>query len=355
MTNKTQLTRDELIDQLKSIPEPHTRKNVRNFIPDSQFLPVFGSFTAFRECAGLGTTRYEKQFNSQLSSHSIVTNDKIKSITTDLKEYATKFKLENTDRFKSVLTISDIHSTSADMFTINTFLDVSARTQPTHIVIAGDIFDFPHFSHYTLDPRGHSALDELVWVHNFLSNLRQLNPKAEITLLAGNHCGRLFKHLSENSPYFADILDKFSNITPSTILRLDELKINFVGTVTFGNYSESRIKKDSEKNHIVIGDSLLIGHYPTVKKHGIPSIFGHHHRFLTFPDYNYTYGSFYHIQLGAACIIDASYTEDFHHWSNGFCYSIVDTKLQRVIHDYCDTTNEIAMFGGKFYQREDSK
>lgn len=355
MTIHCKPTKEELIKQLQDLPAPHTRKRVRGSIPDSHWIPHFGTFSAFKQCAGLGSTKLEKQFTSHVASHALASsNVNTTLIQQDLKEYATKFKIENTSRYKTVLTISDIHSTSADLFTINTFLDASVRTNPTHIVIAGDIFDFPHFSSYNHDPRNHSALDELLWVHNFLSKLRELNPQAEITLLAGNHCARLFKHLSENSPYFADILDKFSNITPSAILRLDELRINFVGTITFGNYKESRIKKDSEKNHIIIGDSLLIGHYPTVKKHGIPSIFGHHHRFLTFPDYNYTYGSFYHVQLGSACTIDASYTEDYHHWTNGFCFTVVDTVAKRVIHDYCDTTHDLAMFGGKIYYRNET-
>jgi predicted phosphodiesterase len=344
------MTKEDIIELFLSLPNK-TRKELRNHISDSVWIPTFGTFNSLKQCAGLLPTRYEKQFSNHIAKNTTLSTPTINSIKNELIEYADKFKIENTNRFKTVLTISDIHSTSADVFTINTFIDASIRTNPSHIVIAGDIFDFPHFSHYNLDPRGHSALDELVWVHNFLSKLRHHNPQAEITLLAGNHCGRLFKHLSENSPYFADILDKFSNITPSSILRLDELRINFVGTVTFGEYKESRIKKDTEKNHIVIGDSLLIGHYPTVKKHGIPSLFGHHHRMLTFPDYNYTYGSFYHLQLGAACIIDASYTEDFHHWTNGFCYSIVDTEKKRVIHDYCDTTGDLAVFGGKIYER----
>jgi len=354
MPNKnTQEERQHLIKQLQSL-DSHKRDHVRKHIKEGDYVRLFGTFSAFKQCAGLGINPLDKQFTSHVASHAIhSTNLNADLINKDLKDYAAKFKIENTDRYKTVLTISDIHSTSADVFTIDTFLDVSVRTQPSHIVIAGDIFDFPHFSNYNHDPRNHSALDELVWVHAFLSKLRVLNPNAEITLLAGNHCGRLFKHLSENSPYFADILDKFSNITPSAILRLDELQINFVGTLSFGNYKESRIRKDTEKNYIVIGDSLLIGHYPTVKKHGIPSIFGHHHRKLTFADYNYTYGSFYHLQLGSACIIDASYTEDYQHWTNGFCYTIVDTKAKRVIHNYCDTTNELAMFGGTHYYREE--
>ena len=353
MTNKTQLTRDELIDQLKAIPEPHTRKNIRNFIPDSQFLPVFGSFTAFRECAGLGTTRYEKQFNSQLSSHSLATKPSLVKFNESLNSYSDKYLRKDNTRFSTVMVCSDIHATMADRFSISVFLDATTRVKPTHIVIAGDLWDFPHFSNYSHDPRKHSAVDELVWVHNFLTRLRDLNPTAQITITQGNHDLRIFKHIVEQSPYVADVLDKFSNITPSKLLKLDELGINYVARTNLSVYKESDIKKEVAKNFIVIGDTLLVGHYPTLKKHGIQSLYGHHHRFLTTADYNYTYGSFFHLQLGAMTAIDASYTDDFDKWTNGFAIVTVDSEKKRNIIEYVDTTNDIAICGGKYYYRDD--
>jgi predicted phosphodiesterase len=339
--------REQLIKTLQCLDKP-TRANLRKVLPDKEWVNAFGTFSNYKIQAGLLPNQSQKQFTNH-----IVNNSKINlTIENDLKEYADKFKITNNARFKTVLTISDIHSTLADVFTINTFIQASIRTQPSHIVIAGDLWDFSHFSKYNHDPRGHSALDELLWVHDFLTTLRKHNLNAEITILQGNHDYRVFKHLCEQSPYFADVLDKFSNITPSKLFKLDELQINYIGSADFANYKESRVKKDSEKNFIVISDTLLVGHYPSVKKHGLPSIYGHHHRFLTTADYNYTYGSFFHVQLGAACIIDASYTEDYQHWTNGFCYTVVDSEKKRVIHDYCDTTGDIALFGGAYYYRD---
>jgi hypothetical protein len=355
MTIQNKPTKEQLIKQLQELPLPHTRKNVRESIPDSHFIPVFGTFSAFKQCAGLGSTPLEKQFTSHVATHAISTsNSTLIKTNNELNSYANKYQRKDDKRFSTVMVCSDIHATMADSFSIDVFLDATTRVKPTHIVIAGDLWDFPHFSNYSHDPRKHSAVDELVWGHEFLTKLRELNPHAQITITQGNHDLRVFKHIVEQSPYVADVLDKFSHITPIKLLKLDELQINYVARTNLSVYKESEIKKEVAKNFIVIGDTLLVGHYPTLKKHGLPSVYGHHHRFITTSDYNLTYGSFYHIQLGCLCAIDASYTDDFDKWTQGFLITTVDSEKKRTINEYVDTTNDIAICGGKYYYRDNT-
>lgn len=352
MNTEDNLERQDLIKQLQSL-DNHKRDHVRTQIHEGDYIRLFGNFSTFKLAAGLSPTKLEKQFHNQVASTVIANNPKLIKYNNELNSYSDKYVRKDNTRFSTVMICSDIHATMADRFSIGVFLDATARVRPTHIVIAGDLWDFPHFSNYSHDPRKHSAVDELVWVHDFLTKLRTLNPDAQITITQGNHDLRLFKHLVEQSPYVADVLDKFCNITPSKLLKLDELGINYVARTNLSVYKESDIRKEVAKNFIVIGNTLLVGHYPTLKKHGIPSYFGHHHRYLTFADYNYTYGSFYHTQLGAMTGIDASYTDDFDKWTNGFAIVTVDSEKKRNVHEYVDTTNDISVCGGKYYYRNE--
>lgn len=255
----TKPTKAELIKKLQALPQPHSRKNVRESIPDSHWMHHFGTFSAFKQCAKVVPSTLEKKFTSHVASHAIhSTNSELIKYNDELNSYADKYQRKDNSRFSTVMVCSDVHATMADTFSINVFLDATTRVKPTHIVIAGDLWDFPHFSSYHHDPRKHSAVDELVWGYDFLTKLRELNPTAQITITQGNHDLRLFKHIAEQSPYVADVLDKFSNISPSKLLKLDELHINYVARTNLSVYKESEIKKEVAKNFIVIGDTLLV-------------------------------------------------------------------------------------------------
>ena len=340
--------KQKLIDQLIAL-DKHTRAHVRLHMNEYDWVKEFGTFNAFKIAAGLAPNKLRRKFDNHIAN--MEHNPAVGSLNAELLNYGSKYIRKDDQRFLTVMVCSDIHATMADSFSIDTFLDATVRVQPTHIVIAGDLWDFPHFSSYSHDPRKQTAVQELEWGHKFLTALREFNPNAQITITQGNHDLRLFKHIVEQSPYVADILDKFCNLSPMQLLKLDELRINYIARANLSVYKESEIKKEISKNFIIIGDTLLVGHYPTLKKHGMPSVYGHHHRYLTTADYNYTYGSFYHVQLGAMCCLDASYTDDFDKWTNGFLISTVDTIKKRTINEYVDTTGDIAICGGKYYYR----
>jgi len=344
--------REKLILQLQSLEKP-TRAKLRDIMPDKDWVGVFGSFSQYKLAAGLGETKLEKDYYKQIAKNSAATNPTLLNFNTTLNSYCEKYVRKDNPRFKTVMVISDVHASMADTFTINVFLDATTRVKPTHIVIAGDLWDFPHFSSYSHDPRKHSAVDEMLWVHEFLTKLRALNPTAQITITQGNHDLRIFKHIVEQSPYVADVLDRFSNITPSKLLKLDELQINYVARTNLAVYKETEIKKEVAKNFIIIGDTMLVGHYPSIKKHGLVSYFGHHHSYKLTPDYNYVHGSFNHTQLGCSCAIDASYTDDFDKWTQGFAIVTVDSEKKRTIDEYVNTTHDIAICGGKYHYRNE--
>ena len=353
MTNKTQLTRDELIDQLKAIPEPHTRKNIRNFIPDSQFLPVFGSFTAFRECAGLGTTRYEKQFNSCVASHA--TNYDLNKLNDKKAEYEGKYQRPSNKRFQTIVCASDIHSSLSDQFSVDCFIDTLKRTQCDRVILNGDIVDFECLSaHGGNDPRRFTITDEMRWLDNFLLTVRESVPNAEITYVSGNHSDRLLRHFANESPFVRELLSEYHGFDFAKLLGLDKYEINFISKGNLYAYTESAIRKEVDKNYIVIDEMLAYGHTQEVRKHGLPCVWGHSHAYKTFAQYDYRYGSYHNVQTGCMTTLDAHYCEASH-WNAGFLITHTDKQTKRHQHEYINTSNDFVMIGGKFYQREDSK
>jgi hypothetical protein len=121
------------------------------------------------------------------------------------------------------------------------------RVQPERIVLDGDIFDLPEFSKYTQDPREFAPVERIKWVHQFLNDLREAAPDAQIDFVEGNHEYRLLRHLSEATPALMTVLADLHGMTIPDLLGLTRYEVNFVARADLTAFTETDIKKGAEE------------------------------------------------------------------------------------------------------------
>jgi hypothetical protein len=353
MTIQNKPTKEQLIKQLQDIPPPHTRKIVREYIPDSHFIPVFGNFTNFKIQAGLEpnlhVTRHEKEYVKQVINHD--NNASLHKLNERKFEYAEKYLRPSSKRFQTIVIVSDIHSSLSDEFAVSCFVDTIKRVQPQTIVLAGDVMDFDCLStHGAVDSRRFGIVDEMRWLDNFLTRVRTASPDSQITYLCGNHSERLLRHLANESPFIQELLSDYHNFNFAKLLGLDKFEVNFISQSDLCVYQESRSRREVDKNYIVLHDFIGIGHTPAVRKHNLISYWGHLHQYKTFANYSYTLGSYHDTQLGCLTTVDAKYCNS-DHWNQGFVIVHADVEKKRVQNEYIDCTNDTCMIGGMLYSR----
>lgn len=104
----------------------------------------------------------------------------------------------------------------------------------THIVILGDLLDCYDLSKFIKDPsRRETFQDELDMGKDFLSNLRERFPDAEIHFIEGNHEQRIKRYLQSNATALASL----RNLELQKLLELGESGIihhNRAGVALFG-------------------------------------------------------------------------------------------------------------------------
>ena len=95
--------------------------------------------------------------------------------------------------------ISDVHIPYHDrkaLAVTNKFLDLY---QPEKIILGGDIMDMYKVSRYDKNPmRTHDLQWEFDEAEKIVADMKKRNPKAQITMLPGNHEDRLQKYLWKN-------------------------------------------------------------------------------------------------------------------------------------------------------------
>jgi hypothetical protein len=349
MPNKnTKEERQALIEQLQSL-DSHKRDHVRKHIKEGDYVRLFGNFSTFKLAAGLSPSKLEKQFNNQVASN--VDNYKLNKLNDKKNEYVGKYLRPSNKRFQTIVCASDIHSKLSDQFSIDCFIDTLKRTQCDRVILNGDIVDFECLSsHGGNDPRRFTITDEMKWLDDFLTNIRNILPSAQITFLEGNHENRLLRHFANESPFVRELLSEYHGFDFAKLLGLDKFNINFISKSNLCVYTETSSRKEVDKNYIVFNDMLAYGHTPEVRKHGLPSVWGHCHTYKTFAQYDYRYGSYHNLQTGCMTTLDAHYCEGSH-WNNGFLITHLDTHSKRHQHEYINTSNDFCMIGGQFYER----
>lgn len=97
--------------------------------------------------------------------------------------------------------LPDIHVPFEDKRKVKAALDWGRSSAPDRIVLLGDVMENHALSTHRKDPRWEDNLDkEIKATRKFLEQLRDANPKADITYIVGNHEARWYNQIQGRIP-----------------------------------------------------------------------------------------------------------------------------------------------------------
>lgn len=350
------LTPEECIDELLRVqglnPEVEvTRNGFRNnsTISDATWSRHFGTFEEFKRQAGIKLTRHQHGLERHIAKHASV--DHYRRMNIERQDYADKYERANSNRFKTILTCSDLHDIEIDPFFLRVLIDTARRVQPDVISLVGDIFDLPEFGKYGVDPREWDVVGRIKFAHdNILRPLREACPNAQIDFIEGNHEARLLRQLADSTPALRAVLSDLHGFTVGRLLGLDEFQINYIAKADLAAWTKRDFERELANNYKVYFDSVICHHFPHARNMGLPGVNGHHHQHQVWPMFSPIYGAYEWHQLGSGHMRSASYCEG-EKWHNGFCLINIDTQTRATNFDYVAVT-DMAISGGKWYHRE---
>ncbi len=117
----------------------------------------------------------------------------------------------------TLVALSDKHYPYADTKLVKKALGFIANTQPDYVVDLGDLFDNPTFSKFEQDPRTiYSFADTVEMVTDYLYELRDAAPNAQIDVKWGNHDERLPKFSNRNAPELVknNLIKTYTDLLP---------------------------------------------------------------------------------------------------------------------------------------------
>jgi hypothetical protein len=348
---------EECIEELRRIhlenPDSDITRNhfrVHSRISDAVWTQHFGTFEEFKRQAGLMLTRQQHQLEKNIAKH--VSVDHYRSLSDARRDWGCRYERPSKSRFKTLLVASDLHDKDIDSFFLDVFLDTARRAQPDVVILAGDVFDLPEFSRYTVDPRDWDAVGRIVFAHEqIFKPLREACPETQIDLIEGNHEYRLLKHLGDATPALKAVLSDLHGLTLEKLFGLDRFEINYVAKGDLAAWTKRDQTRELDKNYKIYFDCFLAHHFPHAREMGLPGVNGHHHRHQVWPGYSPILGAYEWHQLGCGHKRDADYTEG-EKWHNGFALAHLDTMTRSVVIDYVPIT-DFAVVGGRWYRRED--
>jgi hypothetical protein len=350
---------DECIEELRRIAELNpemvvTRNYFRNnsTISESTWNRYFGVFEEFKRQAGIKLSRQQHAHERFIAKHASV--DHYRKMNVERADYANKFERINKNRFKTLVTCSDLHDIEIDPFYLRVLLDTINRVQPDNVALVGDVFDLPEFGKYSVDPREWDVVGRIKFAHdNILEPMRKASPESQIDLIEGNHEARLLRQLADATPALRAVLSDLHGFTVGKLLGLDRFEINYIAKADLGSFTKREFDRELENNYKVYYDAFLCHHFPHARNMGMPGVNGHHHSHHVWSMFNPVYGAYEWHQMGAGHRRKASYCEG-EKWHNGFSVVHIDTRTKAVNFDYVPVT-DFAVSGGKWYHREPSE
>ena len=344
------MTKDECIALLKKNPTL-SRDKMHIEVPElgRRWQKYFGTWQEFRKAAGLDLSRHQTQVRNQIATHASL--DAYRALNEDKRNYGAVFKKPNGKRFKSALLIMDVHDKHCDPFWRKLVVATVKRAQPDMICINGDLFDFPEFGKYSVNPLEWDVVGRIKWVHKFLEDLREAAPDAEIHLNEGNHEYRLLRHLAESTPALRCILSDLHGMTIPQLLGLDKYEVNYNAPADLATLTATDMKAELRRNWLNIYGCMIAHHFPEGATFGMPGVNGHHHNHEVHTFYSPTYDMCEWHQFGCGHKRQASYTNG-ELWSNGFGMATMDTEKKRTQIEYWDTTHDHCVIAGVHYHRD---
>lgn len=348
------MTPEQCLEALRAFHETYNGKFTRNAYRDEHgrvWEKHFGTWEEFQRQAGLTPSRGQRQVQLAVARHA--SRDVVEQFTSDRESYRGKYLKPTGRRFRTALVGSDFHDIDCDPFVRRMFIEAARRVQPDVVFLNGDMLDLPEFGKYHVDPRSWDPLARIAWLHDFLRELREAAPDAEIIYLEGNHEFRLLRHLAEATPALKTILADLHGFTMPKLLGLDEFEVNYVGKADLRAWSNSDISRELHRNTYFLWDQLLADHFPTGIKQGVPGWNGHHHKWGLTPMISRTYGSSMWVQLPGGHVRNAEYCEG-EQWHNGFMLAHADTEKKTSRFEMVDV-GDFCVLGGEYYFRETSE
>ena len=348
----------ECIEELRRIVEKDTTKVIsRNYfrnesqISESTWNRYFGTFEEFKRQAGVTLSRHAHQMEREIAKHA--SKDKQREMDKEKRGYEGKWLRPSGGRWQTVVVCNDVHDVECDPFWRRVFLDAIRRICPEKLILNGDIFDLPEFGKYGVDPREWDVVGRIKWVHEWLREIREVCPEAEIVFVEGNHEFRLLRHLTEATPALKVVLSDLHGFTVSKLLGLDEFEVNYVARMDLKAFTERDVKEELRKNYHVMWGCLMAHHFPEGKEMGVPGMNGHHHKFKAEAMYTNEFGASYWWQVGCGHRRAASYCAG-EKWGMGFMVVHVDTVGRKVVFEPVEV-RDYAVLGGKWYFREEDE
>lgn len=207
--------------------------------------------------------------------------------------------------------LSDIHFPYQDNKALNAVYSFLKNKEINTIVLNGDILDMYDVSSFDKDPsRINSLQQELNLAYKFFKKLRELQPKAKIVFIRGNHEYRIERYLRKHPELFSLDALKLPNL-----LRLSEFDIG---------YKDKAYKLGNLKitHGSVVRKFSAYSAHAEMDKNDCSGISGHVHRLGCY--YKQTpsrYLAWY--ESGCLCDIHPEYIDE-PNWQQGFLYGYVD-------------------------------
>lgn len=311
----------------------------------------YGNFTEAKRQAGLMHTRLQTQLLGQAAKHASF--DTMRELNIDRADYGDKYLKPTGRRFQTILVASDLHDEDLDPFVRRVMIDTVKRAQPDIVCLGGDVFDLPEFGKYTVDPRKWDVVGRIKAVHEFLAELREAAPDAQIDMIEGNHEYRLLRHLGEASPAIKAVLADIHGMTVGKLLGLDKYEVRYIARADLAAWTKGDMRREIKKNYEVYFDTFLVDHFPDGIKRGLSGVNGHHHKYEARSFYSELRGPCNWVQLGSGHRREAEYCNG-HHWNMGFMMAHIDTQEHQVQMNYVPIL-DFAEVGGKFYFRGDDE
>lgn len=345
----------QCLDELRRVqainPEVEITRNYfrhHSRISEAVWNKHFGTFEEFKRQAGIKLSRQQHALEREIAKHASV--DHYRRINIERLDYADKYLRDNPSRFKTIITVSDIHDIEADPFFLRVLIDTCRRVQPDVISFVGDVFDLAEFGKYTVDPREWDVVGRIRFVHdNVFAPLRVACPNAQIDLIEGNHEARLLRQLADATPALRAVLSDLHGFTVGRLLGLDAFEINYIAKADLSAWTKRDFEKEIGNNYKLYWDSFLCHHFPHARNMGLPGVNGHNHKHFVWSAFNPIHGPYEWHQLGCGHRRTASYCEG-ERWHLGFAIVNIDVKTHTTAFDYVQVS-DFAVSGGKWYYR----
>jgi len=249
-------------------------------------------------------------------------------------------KLAGQIRNETACVLGDLHFRYEDAEALSLVMAWLAEYNPDRVFLNGDLLDFYALSHFDKSPANKdiNITTEIGKLKEFLQELRENLPDADIYYIQGNHSKRLEKYLTKKAPELWEV-------------------INIPDLVGLSEYGVKWIP--GKKDAFVQYGSTLIGHFDRVSKHSAYTAKLLHEQF---PGYNvvqnhtHRQGLFFHTignkqywAAEAGCLADlkqADYVGGTPNWQLG-CMTITTDQNGEQIPELVQIIN------GKLYYRGD--